>query len=73
MSAMKAFFLGLKLKARNFLRKENGEVNIIVIVVLIAIALALVVIFKDKIVEILQKLFDSIGESADEVTNIEIT
>lgn len=48
---------------------ENGEVNIVVIVVLIGIAIILALIFKDKIIELLETLFGNINQKAtDAVT-----
>ena len=44
---------------------EKGEVNIVAIVVLIGIAVLLALIFKDQIVALLQRLFGTISENAD--------
>ena len=46
---------------------ENGEVNIVTIVVLIAIAVVLAIAFRDKIAELLQKLFGTVDKNAGEL------
>ncbi|MED9903670.1 MAG: Flp1 family type IVb pilin [Lachnospiraceae bacterium] len=56
--------LRAKAKVRDFLTKENGEVNIVTIVVLIGIAVALALIFKDQIIKLLKTLFATITEQA---------
>jgi hypothetical protein len=52
-------------RAREFLRREDGEVNIVAIVVLIGIALILAILFRRQIQALLQRLFDSINTNAD--------
>ena len=54
-----------KMKLRKFFSDEKGEVNIVAIVVLIGIAVLLALIFKDKIEQLLTKLFGTITENAD--------
>lgn len=51
-------------KIDNFLKKENGEVNIVAIVVLIGIAVLLALIFKDQIEKLLTSLFGTITDKA---------
>ena len=49
-----------KIKVKQLFTDEKGEVNIVAIVVLIGIAVILALAFKEKIVEILGTLFDTI-------------
>lgn len=44
----------------DFLTDEEGDVNIVSIVVLIGIAVLLAVVFKDRIGQLVNKLFDDI-------------
>ncbi len=53
-------------KLNEFFRDESGEVNIVAIVVLIGIAVLLALIFKEKITELLNTLFDAINTSAED-------
>ena len=54
-----------KFKLKQLFTDENGEVNIVAIVILIGIAVTLALIFKDKIVELLESLFGTIDEKAN--------
>lgn len=58
-----------KEKVKEFLTKEDGDVNIVSIVVLIGIALILAVTFKEKIRNLLNNLFNSINNNANNVMN----
>ena len=64
---MNYLMLYLRIKAREFVTDERGDVNIVSIVVLIGIALVLAILFKDQIVGLLKALFGKIGDSAAEV------
>ncbi len=55
-----------KMKIRNFFSDEKGEVNIVAIVVLIGIAVLLALIFKDQIEGLLETLFGTITENAND-------
>lgn len=55
-----------KMKLRELLSDENGEVNIVAIVVLIGIAVILALLFKDKISELLTTLFGTITQKAND-------
>lgn len=59
-----AFLFGLKAKAQQFFRKENGEVNVVAIVVLIGVAVVLALIFKNQISEMLTTLIGKIKGKA---------
>ncbi len=54
-----------KMKLRALFTDEKGEVNIVAIVVLIGIAVLLALIFKEKITELLNTLFGTITENAN--------
>ena len=56
-------------KVKDFFRNEDGEVNIIAIVVLIGIAILLALIFKDRIAELINSLFDTIDSNAQNAVN----
>ncbi len=59
-----AFLFGLKAKAQQFFRKENGEVNVVAIVVLIGVAVVLALIFKEQISKLLKELISAISGKA---------
>lgn len=54
-----------KCKLRQLFTDEKGEVNIVTIVVLIGIAVLLALIFKDQIQSLLETLFGTITENAN--------
>ena len=55
-----------KMKLRKLFSDEKGEVTIVSIVVLIGIAVLLALIFKDQIEGLLETLFGTITENANE-------
>lgn len=60
-------YLGMKGKGAlaRFRNDERGEVNIVAIVVLIGIAVLLAIVFKDNIIKLLNSLFITINNSAN--------
>lgn len=50
---------------KDFFYNEEGDVNIVSMVVLIGIAVLLALVFKEKIKELLEKLFTAISGNAD--------
>ena len=64
MNIITGMILKPQLKAENFFKKENGQVNIIAIVILIGIAIMLALIFKDRISTLIGSLFDTIDTNA---------
>ena len=69
MFEIKAMALKAGIKFREFLRKENGEVNIVTIVVLIGIAVLLAIIFRGAITNLLNSLFGTIENNAQNAIN----
>ncbi|MDR2421586.1 MAG: flagellin-like protein [Oscillospiraceae bacterium] len=53
-----------KAKLREFLAKEDGEVNIVAIVVLIGIAIVLAILFRGYITNLLKTLFGQVENTA---------
>lgn len=64
MNMLMGLFFQAQAKVESFFKKEDGEVNIIAIVVLIGIAILLALIFKDRISDLINSLFDSIDQNA---------
>ena len=50
----------------SFMKEETGAVDLVVIVVLIAIALVLAALFRRQIGELLDKLFETMNQKAQE-------
>ena len=63
-TAISFFGLVAKNKLRNFLTKENGEVNVVAIVVLIGVAVILAIIFKGAISNLITTLINGITQKA---------
>lgn len=63
------FIMQIKLKIEDFFKKEDGEVNIIAIVVLIGIAILLALIFKGRISQLINELFNTIDSNAQNAIN----
>ena len=47
------------------LRKDNRGIGVVEIVLILVVLIALIIIFKDKIIEIINSAFESISEGAD--------
>lgn len=69
MNKLMGMALMARAKAERFFKKEDGEVNIIAIVVLIGIAILLALIFKDRISALINSLFDTIDQNAQNAVN----
>ena len=50
----------------SFMKEEKGAVDLVVIVVLMAIALVLAALFRKQIGELLDRLFDTMNQKAQE-------
>lgn len=64
-----SIIMQVRFKIEDFFKKEDGEVNIIAIVVLIGIAILLALIFKDRISALINSLFDTIDQNAQNAVN----
>lgn len=69
MSMIRTFAARAQMKLRAFFSKENGEVNIVAIVVLIGIAVLLAIIFRGAITNLLNTLFGTIENNAQNAIN----
>lgn len=69
MNKLMGMVIMAQLKIESFFKKEDGEVNIIAIVVLIGIAILLALIFKDRISALINSLFDTIDQNAQNAVN----
>lgn len=56
----------LKKKAMSFLTNEKGEVNVIAIIVILAIALALAFVFRTKIKQLFDSIWDTVTGNSDD-------
>ncbi len=67
--ASKLYFkaFSAKNKVIDFLKKENGEANIIAIVLVLAIVIALAIIFREQIMGLFNKIWASLFEDVDQV------
>ncbi len=54
-------------KIKGFLKKEDGEVNLIAAVLLIIVAIALIAIFKKQITSLLESLLKKITKQANDI------
>lgn len=55
----------LRFKAKEFVRKENGDVNVVSIVVLIGIAVLLAIMFRKAISNLLNTMFNTINKNVN--------
>lgn len=65
MQKIKFAGMAAKAKLRKFFSDEKGEVNIVAIVVIIGIAVLLALVFKEEISDLLDTLFGTINQSAN--------
>jgi len=57
--------IAAQFKFKEFAEKENGDVNIVSIVVLIGIAVLLAIIFRKAVANLINGLFNTIGNNAN--------
>lgn len=69
MNKLMGMVIMAQLKVESFFKKEDGEVNIIAIVVLIGIAILLALIFRGRISALINSLFDTIDQNAQNAVN----
>ena len=65
MQSMFAASVYLQMKIKAFFTKEDGAVDIVAIVVLIGIAVLLALVFKERLEKLLETLFGTITEGAN--------
>lgn len=60
-------FMGLSLigKAKNALKDERGDTNIIAIIIILAIVIALAIIFRNQIMALFNKIWNSLFANVD--------
>lgn len=56
--------LSVRKKAADFIIDEEGETNLIAILLIIVVTVALVAIFKDRITDIVEQIFDKIEKQS---------
>ncbi len=66
---MRLLAVRAQLKLREFVTKEDGDVNVVSIVVLIGIAVLLALIFRKAITNLLKSLFSTIEGNAQNAIN----
>jgi len=67
LEVLDALYIGAMIHIKNFFTDEKGSVDLVTIVILVAIAIGLAVIFKNKIVEILTNMFDSMDQNTQNI------
>ena len=58
---------GIKKTAAGFIKNEAGETNVVAILLIIVVTVALVAIFKDKITDLVNTIFDKIGKEVAKI------
>ena len=54
----------LKERLNDFLKDEKGAADIVAVILIVVIAVAIAWIFKDRILELINNLFDQIGDTS---------
>lgn len=62
---MDKLYVATRNRIKSFFEEEQGETNIIAIILLILVVVGLVVIFRDKITELINSLFGKVDDSID--------
>lgn len=60
-------------EGRSFMEKVKGDSQLVVALVLIAVAIGLCIIFRNKILNIMQTLFGTIGNQINALSNGVVT
>lgn len=58
-----AKYVAAKMKAESFFKSEKGEANIIAVILVLAIVIALVVIFRNNIANMVDKIWTNISSN----------
>lgn len=59
--------LALRKNADDFMKNEEGETNLVAILLIIVVTVALVAIFKDRITDLVNGIFDKIGKEVAKI------
>ena len=59
--------LALRKHAADFMKNEEGETNLVAILLIIVVTVALVAIFKDRITDLVNGIFDKIGKEVAKI------
>ncbi|MCI6582187.1 MAG: Flp1 family type IVb pilin [Oscillospiraceae bacterium] len=59
--------LALRKNAADFMKNEEGETNLVAILLIIVVTVALVAIFKDRITDLVNGIFDKIGKEVAKI------
>ena len=54
----------LKERLNDFLNEERGAADIVAVILIVVIAVAIAWLFKDRIMELINNLFDQIGDTS---------
>lgn len=66
LNMMSCMYLALCMKFNEFKREERGAVDIVAIVVMIGIAVILAVLFRNQVTQLLESLFGTITQNAQD-------
>lgn len=61
--------LSVQNRAAEVLTNERGDTNIIAIILILVVVIGLVIIFRDQLTSLVQRIFGSINEDVDGVLN----
>lgn len=71
MSAFEKFliekYVETKMKIEEFMKNEKGEANLIAVILILAIVVVLVIVFKDQITDMVNRIFDKANADVDTV------
>ncbi len=56
--------LSVRKKSADFIKNEDGETNLIALLLIIVVTVALVAIFKERITDIVEQIFDKIEKQS---------
>ncbi|MFV0411983.1 MAG: Flp1 family type IVb pilin [Oscillospiraceae bacterium] len=68
-SALLRAKLSVQNRAAEVLTSERGDTNIIAIILILVVVIGLVIIFRDQLTSLVQRIFGSINEDVDGVLN----
>lgn len=69
MNILDHLYFMIRCNLKNFLTDEEGAVDIVAVVVLIGIAVLLAVVFRNQIQDLLNNLFESINNTAQQAVS----